>query len=167
MRLLLQSVVFTAVALAGVNPGLMQVHAVYILPMASGMDQFLANRISRAGMMQVVADPQAADAILTDHLGETFEKKLVELYPPVVKEDDEDTDEKADKTKDDSPAQLRPSSFGRGKGTWFIVDRKSRSVLWSIYELPKNSRPDELNKIGERVVNHLKRDLKPASQVSN
>lgn len=160
MRLLVQFVVFTAVALAAVNPGLVQVHSVYILPMASGMDQFLANRLMRLGAMQVVADPQAADAIITDHLGETFEKKLGELYPP-MKDEDEDTDAKTDKEKGDAPAQLRPSSFGRGKGTLFIVDRKSRNVLWSIYERPKNSRPDEMNKTAERVVHQLKRDLKP------
>ena len=40
MRLLLQSVVFTAVAFAWVNPGLLQVHSVYILPMASGWTSF-------------------------------------------------------------------------------------------------------------------------------
>lgn len=166
MRLLLQSAMFTAVALAGVHPGLMQVHSVYILPMASGMDQFLANRMIRAGTMQVVADPQAADAILTDHLGELFEKKLSEMYPP-AKDEDEESDEKADKDKQTAPAQLRPSSFGRSKGTLFIVDRKTRSVLWSTYELPKNSRPDELNKTSERIVNHLKRDLKPGNPTSN
>ena len=134
------------------------------------MDQFLANRLMRLGAMQVVADPQAADAVVTDHLGETFEKKMGELYPP-MKDQDEDADTNRDaksgKKDDDAPAQLRPSSFGRGKGTLFIVDRKSRNVLWSIYERPKNSRPDEMNKTAERVVHQLKRDLKPAGTSSN
>ena len=30
--------------------------------------------------MQVVTDPQKADAILTDHIGPAFEQKLDELY---------------------------------------------------------------------------------------
>ena len=53
------------------------------------------------------------------------------------------------------------ASFGRGKGTFFLVDRRTRSVIWSIYEKPKNTSATELNKTAERVVNQLKRDLKP------
>lgn len=70
------------VALGASNPQLLQVQSVYILPMGSGMDQFLANRLARFAKMQVVSDPQHADAVLTDRLGEPFEKKLDELYPP-------------------------------------------------------------------------------------
>ena len=159
MRLFLQFIVLSFAALAGVNPQLTQVRSIYILSMGSQMDQFLANRLSRMGMIQVAADPQSADAILTDRLGEGLEKKLDELYPAPVKDEDEDSD-----VKKDEQSQLRASSFGRGKGTYFIVDRKTRNVLWSIYARPKNSGDDELDKTAERIVSRLKKDLKPAGQ---
>jgi hypothetical protein len=160
MRLCLHFVLFAFVALAGMGPQLTQVQAIYILPMGGGMDQFLANRLSRMGKFNIVADPQTADAILTDRLGETFEKKLDELYPRPADPDKDDDD---DKDKKD-PEQMRSTSFGRGRGTFFIVDRKTRNVLWSVYERPKNTSSDELNKVAERIVNHLKRDLKPPTQ---
>lgn len=149
--------VLGALALAEVNPGLQQVHAVYILGMGSGMDQFLANRLGRMGGVQVVADPNAADTILTDRLGEAFEKKLDEIYAPPKEEDEETADVRKPET-----SQLRPSSFGRGKGTYFLVDRKSRNVVWSVYARPKNGRPDEFDRMAGRIVERLKNDLKPA-----
>jgi hypothetical protein len=148
--------------------------------------------------MQVVTDPQIADTILTDRIGEPFEKKLDLLYGvrkkpgEVVKVEEDETEkpEKPEKTadSDDKSARdkaakemkdkvakmkaesendqgVRVSSFGRGKGTFFLVDRGTRSVIWSIYEKPKSTTPDELNKTAEKVVNHLKHDLKP--QVAN
>ncbi len=155
------------IALGAASPQLLQVHSIYILPMGGGMDQFLANRLTRFGKMQVVTDAQHADTILTDRLGEPFEKKLDELYPPpeVEKAEEKDTDEAVTPAagvtlKDDPPVQR--ASFARGRGNFFLVDRKSRDVLWSTYERPKNSSPDELNRTAERVVNNLRRDLKPA-----
>jgi hypothetical protein len=53
----------------------------------------------------------------------------------------------------------RASSFGGGKGTLFLVDAHSRNVLWSVYEKPKNSSPDELDRTAKRVVTRLKQDL--------
>ena len=195
MRLFLHFATFSALAFAAVNPRLEKVQSIYILPMGGGMDQFLANRITELGKMQVVTDPQIADTILTDRIGEPFEKKLDLLYGvrkklgDVVKVE-EDEDEKPEKTadSDDKSARdkaakemkdkvakmkaesendqgVRVSSFGRGKGTFFLVDRGTRSVIWSIYEKPKSTTPDELNKTAEKVVNHLKHDLKP--QVAN
>jgi hypothetical protein len=159
MKLFLLAALACAVVLGASNPQLQQVQSVYILPMGSGMDQFLANRLARFGKIQVVADPQHADAILTDRLGEPFEKKLDELYPPPVVE--KDTDEK-DATTDVKEEPARIGSFSRGRGTFFLVDRKTRNVLWSTYERPKRGSPDELNRTAERVVNNLKHDLKPA-----
>jgi hypothetical protein len=167
-------------ALAAV-PQLAQVQNVYILPMGNAMDQYLANRLTEAGIFQIVTDPKNADAILTDKIGESFEGKLDELYPPpppppkpkeieVKKTDDKKT--AAKKTDDEMPPPFIPnhddsvrySSFSRGKGTLFLVDRKTRNVVWSIYERPKNSNADELSRTAERVVNHLKKDLKTGRQ---
>ncbi len=171
MKLFAIALLVSPFALSAQNSQLVQVHSVYVLPMGSGMDQFLANRLTHFGKMQVVADPQQADTILTDRLGEGFEKKLDELYPPVEdapdlkdakdEKDEKDTDKPSSgvNLKDETP--MRATSFGRGRGTYFLVDRKTRNVVWSTYERPKNASPDELNRIAERVINNLKHDLKP------
>lgn len=164
MKLFVMAVFACMIAAGSDNSQLLQVHSVYILPMGSSMDQFLANRLTRLGKMQVVADPQHADAILTDRLGEPFEKKLDALYPPpeeTADADDADDEPGSGITLKDTEPMRRPS-FGRGRGTIFLVDRKTRNVLWSTYERPRNSSANELNRTAERVVNNLKRDLKPA-----
>ena len=170
-------------AFATVNPQLHEVKRVYILAMSASMDQYLANQLTKAGIFEVVTDPKRADAIITDRVGESFESKLDDLYPPPpapkkVEEpkpaDDSATDSKSlREVKSDRLAGLdltggaRPSTMGRGKGNIFIVDRGTRAVLWSIYEPPKNNNPGELTKTAERVVKHLKDDLtdkKPAAE---
>lgn len=181
--LLCLATALAAGAVASVNPELHQVKRVYILAMGSGMDQFLANQLTKEGIFEVVTDPQKADAILTDNVGEAFQGKLDELYPPpkppaaVATKPAADSDETAD-AGDTKPADAKPAgkdalsdvdfsggvkfthpAFGRGKGNFFIVDRNSRVVLWSVYERPKNSTPGELTKTAARVVKHLKDDL--------
>jgi hypothetical protein len=160
---------------AAVNPQLKQVNTVYILAMAGGMDQFLANQITASGIFQVVADPKKADAIITDHLGESFETKLTELYPPPEppappKPPADDDKQKGDtkKTALDLGAggAQRVNSGARGKGNLFIVDRKSRNVLWSVFEPPKDTTPGELSKTAEKVVKRLKLDLSDKKQPS-
>jgi hypothetical protein len=173
----------TAVAagpVASVNPQLHQVKRVYILAMGSGMDQFLANQLTNEGIFEVVTDPKKADAILTDNVGESFQSKLDDLYPPPKPADaqktkaaDSDTTAAGDNTsgsakKDElggvdfsGGVNFTHPAFGRGKGNFFIVDRNSRVVLWSVYERPKNSTPGELTKTAARVVKHLKDDLNP------
>ena len=166
MRWLPAAAVLCGAALWAQNAGLTQIHSIYILPMRAGVDQFLANRITRLGKMQVVADPQHADAILTDSLGEAFEKKLDELYPaPADMANATDTEDQDDNTADakkDDSGQLRPSSFGHGRGTYFLVDRKSRNVVWSAYVRPRRSQPDDLDHVAEQVVHKLKHDLTPS-----
>src|SRR5688500_13830221 len=66
---------------ANVHPDLMEVREVYLLPMSGGLDQYLANRLTREGRFEVVTDPKNADAVFTDRLGPAFEDKLKELYP--------------------------------------------------------------------------------------
>ncbi len=66
------------------------IKTVYLLPMASGLDQFLAVRLTTGSILQVVTDPQKADAILTDHIGASFEQRLDELYAVKPSKDDKD-----------------------------------------------------------------------------
>jgi hypothetical protein len=189
MKLFLALTALAAAAFATVNPQLHQVKRVYILAMGSGMDQFLANQFTKDGIFEVVTDPKAADAIVTDNVGEPFQKKLDDLYapPPKPKSPDATTPATADSstpvevgadTPDAKPPRKnafdgvdfsgggnRSSSFGRSKGNIFVVDRNSRIVLWSVYERPRNTTPGELTKTAARVVKHLRDDLtdkKPA-----
>jgi hypothetical protein len=184
---LLGSIALAAAAFAGVNPQLLQVKRVYILSMGSGMDQFLANQLTTTGVFEVVTDPKKADAIVTDNVGEAFQKKLDDLYPPPPKPEAAKTQAEATRPAADSDSSIdvgdnsasdakpgrknafegvdfsgggaRSSSFGRGKGNFFVVERNSRIVLWSVYERPKDSTPGELTKTASRVVKHLKEDM--------
>jgi hypothetical protein len=163
MKLFCGLVLSLAFMTAAVNPQLRQVNTVYILAMTAGMDQFLANQLTQAGVFQVVTDPQKADAILTDRLGEPFENKLSELYPPppppVKKEAAATDDKKASGDLGGGGAVRVVSSFNRTKGNFFVVDRRSRAVLWSVYVQPKDSTPGELTKTAGKIVKLLREDV--------
>ena len=129
--------------------------SVYFMPMANGLDQYLANRLTASGLFQVIVDPKKAQAIFTDKLGEAFEERLDTLFPP-----EQTKKEKSDKDKEAEQQPMRSSSFGRAKGTLFLVDTASRSVLWSTYQPPKNTTPGELDRTAQRIVEQLKADRK-------
>ena len=196
MRWILPVIIASAAALgsSGAEISGAKVQTVYLLPMAHGLDQYVANRLTREHLFEVVSDPKRADAVFTDHLGEAFEAKLNVLYPapkpaapePAAESDTnesttdagpKDQNAKDDKSKDPNRkgdtvtstsepratggAAVPVSSFGRGKGTLFLVDAHSRAVLWSIFEKPGRTSPDQLDRIARRVVDRLKHDLQP------
>jgi len=146
------------------SPQLAAVQTVYILPMGGGMDQYLASRLTAMHVVQVAADPQNADAIFTDRLGETFEHSLEDLYPkPAPPKAGDDKDKDANSAVNDAAtlaekgqATAPVSTFGRGKGTFFLVDRKTRNVLWSTYEKPAGSRPEQLKHTADVVAKEFK-----------
>jgi hypothetical protein len=148
----------------GVNPDLLQVKRIYLLSMGSGLDQYLAGRITRDGRFEVVTDPQLADAVLTDKVGEPFERRFEELYPaPAPPKEVAKDDKKADKDKDDSPTlisskETRSSSFGRGRGNVFLVDRKTRKVIWAYYKRPKDTAPDSMDRLADKIAERLKKE---------
>ncbi len=180
MKLFPLAAMLCALAGAVENPQLQRVRSVYILPMSGGMDQYLANKISRQGLFVVVTDPQRADAILTESIGESFEEKLDELYPPPkpVKAPKAPADSTAAKASDDDksapmeaessskglldagPPEQHANTFSRAKGTVFLVDRRSRAVIWSTYDRPRDHAADTLDKKADEIVTRLKRDLK-------
>jgi len=132
--------------------GVTEGQSVYLLPMSGGLDQYLANRLS--GVFRVVTDPKLADAIFTDQLGAGFEQKLGELFPPA----DATSSDKAS----DNKQPVRTSSFGRGRGTIFLVDLKSRSVVWSGFHKRNGSAPDTLDRTAAQIVQQIKKQQKPA-----
>jgi hypothetical protein len=52
------------------------------------------------------------------------------------------------------------SSFGRGKGTIFLVEAKSRQVIWSVYDPSKDGASKTLDHTASDIVNRLKKDMK-------
>jgi hypothetical protein len=155
-----------AAEIAGSN-----VRTLYVMPMAHGLDQYLASRLTRDRVLEVIADPARADAVLTDGLGKPLEEALEKLHPTPkpsgedaeseIAADDSDsgTEQASRSTAVTSNAEPPVSTFGRGKGTLFLVDARSRAILWSVYERPKRSTPDELDRTAKRIVDRLKKDL--------
>lgn len=140
------SALFALPLLIGANPELLKVKSVYLLPMSNGLDQYLANHLLKNGTYVVVTDPANADAVFTDALGPALERKLAELYP---------SEEEEEGNVDDQPK----SAFRRGRGMVFLVERKSRQVVWSAYELPRDSRPQSLDRSARKIADELKKHL--------
>jgi len=163
------------------------VHSVYVLPMSRGLDQYLANRLTNEHMFQVVTDPKLADAVFTDHIGEGFQSQMEALYPPpppekpakpeVKEKDPKDAKDKKGQKDDDSkgPGLITDtvnklsnpslnSGFGRAKGTVFLVDAKSHQVLWSVFDPPKGTTNNDLDRTASDIVSRIKKDLNPKTK---
>lgn len=158
MRLLLALAAIAGVAFGAENPHLKEVKTVYLLPMSNSLDQYLATKLTEESVLQVVTDPHKADAILTDKIGEGFQQKMDELFPPPEpkKADNQDSE---DKDAWNKPVQ-RVGSFSRGRGTLFLVDRQTGNVLWSTYEPVRSSQPDDVNRRAAEITHRLKKDRK-------
>src|SRR5690349_18392598 len=87
MRLAIMDVMKRLVALlacAGASlcaADLSAVRNVYVMPMARGLDQYLANRMASQGPFVVVTDPKLADAVISDRLGQAFQTQLETIFP--------------------------------------------------------------------------------------
>jgi hypothetical protein len=128
-----------AAALLAQNPA---TRSVYILPMAGGLDQYLAEHLTRNHTMDVITDPKAAEAYLTDQLGEPFEQKITELH------------QSAEAAR--NAATVHPSFRSTSsRGTIFLVDAKSRKVIWSDYEKPGSHDSATLNQVAARIVEKM------------
>jgi hypothetical protein len=161
MRLLLAFAVMAGAAFAAVHPHLKEVNTVYLLPMSNSLDQYLATTLTEQGVLQVVTDPHKADAILTDKIGEAFEQKMNELFPP-PKAKEETSEAASSQSNDDAWAQpaQRLGSFSRGRGTLFLVDRQTGNVLWSTYQPVRSSRPEDVSRRANEITHRLKKDRK-------
>jgi hypothetical protein len=151
MMVFMKLFLFLAAMLSVSAADLSGIKTVYLLPMANGLDQYLAIKLTTGVVIQVVTDPQKADAILTDHVGGALEQKLDELYGAKVKEDPQD------------PFSVQhpiAQAVGRAKGAMFLIDRKTRNIVWSDYEKPKNTTPAGMNQLAEKIASKLAKDVK-------
>jgi len=194
MKRLLLLVGCTGALLSGAD--LARVHTVYVMPMARGMDQYLANRISTGRVFLVVTDPKLADAVLTDAIGQNFQAQLENISPtPKPPEEKKEAAANAAKSEkgeaaakpakgeaaargatrtaadeasavlsmfQDTEGKVAPvvSSFARSKGTIFLVDAKSRQVVWSTFDPSKSTSTRDLDRTASDIVSRLKKDLK-------
>jgi hypothetical protein len=155
--------------------GLSDVRKVYMLPMTNSLDQYLANRLTNEQVFDVVADPALADAVFTDRLGEAFELKLAEILPapepvkPAAPPPEEKDKKSAEVRGDPGPADTvnklpragAGSSIGRSKGTVFLVDARSKLVVWSAFEPARDATAKQLDRTASALVSRIKRDLNP------
>lgn len=120
---------------------------VYIVSMSNSIDEYLASRLTSSRVLWVVLQPSSADAVLTDTLDENFWNWLDHSYSSAGSAPADDRDAAYRRT---------PSAFNTHSGTIFLVDPRRKVVLWSVYDLPKNSSPAELDRTASRVVSRLK-----------
>lgn len=170
-------------AAGSAQPRLQNVQNVYVLPMGGGLDQLLASRLTSKGVFQVVTDPKKADAILTDRIGKSFEQTLATMYPPPPPpepaKEPETKDEKAKgdekpvekpegpppseldafaNAKPDNSPRMGTSTWGRGRGNIFLVERGSGDVIWSTHAPAKNTAPKSVARQADRIVGRLAKD---------
>ena len=150
------------------------VRNVYLMPMPNGLEQFIANQLTSRGLMTVVADANLADALFTDTVGKAFEKRYLELYPPPPPKEEE-VDEETDRKKKSSSStsmdvkdakQERTGGFSRGKGTIFLVDRRTKTVLWSAYVRPNSSLPKDLDRAAKTIADRIEETVKKGGGLS-
>src|SRR5579885_2136700 len=80
------------------------VKTVYVMPMARGLDQYLASRLTSDHVFQVVTDPKLADAVMTDRIGEAFQMRLESFFPAPENGERADAKEKAAKDREEEDA---------------------------------------------------------------
>jgi hypothetical protein len=155
-------VVLLLVSCAAVAAGadLSTVSKVYVLPMAHGLEQYIANVLTNEHVFVIVTDPKMADAVITDRVGAALEEKLNDMLQaaPPAKADDAPKGSLVDPANKLGNPALN-SSWGRSQGMVFLVGTKSRQVVWSAYELPKNSTSKESDRIASVIVSRLKKDM--------
>ena len=114
----------------------------------------------------MVTDSKLADAVFTDRLGSAFDK-LADLFgrpaSPAAPKESEDKNELEPAAGPAATSNMLAdpaanSNFGRSKGMVLLVDPKSRHVLWSVFQPPKDSSSGQLDRIASDIVSRLKRD---------
>jgi hypothetical protein len=169
VSLLCSSTALLAAELSGV-------HVVDVFPMSRGMDQYLANRLTNDHVFRVVTDPRLADAFFSDRVGEALQAQLDAAFPKpalakeAAKEEAKDTPKPPERSRPNNPLMFTDpvnklenpalnSSFGRGKGNVFLVDAKSREVVWSTFDPPKDDTTKQMDRTASDIVNRIKKDL--------
>jgi hypothetical protein len=130
----------------------LKTRTVYIVPMANGLDRHLASRLTSAGAVRIVLDPENADAVLTDRVDEAFWAWSNARYKRPGKAS-------SAAFNDDDRSRYERPRLGGYRGTVFLVDPRNGVVLWSIYEPTPDTSPNALDQAAVRVASNLKKRL--------
>ncbi|MBX9602507.1 MAG: hypothetical protein K2X35_15985 [Bryobacteraceae bacterium] len=127
---------------------LQEVRTVLVAPMGSAFDQYLANQLAAKGVVQVVTDPNKADAYLIDRISPFLKERAEEMGRRAP-----DTDKKKDEE-----AWTKPNlaGFTRSRGNFFLVDAQTYDVIWSIFAPPKSAMPGDLIRTAGQIADKLK-----------
>jgi len=124
---------------------------VYFWAMQSSLDQYLAEQA--AGAITVTVDPKMAKSIMTDRIDKPFLDGMDELFPVEGREEAKASDESIE--GDFQMARPRNRPKGTPRGTIFLVDVKTRKVLWSTFLGELDPRPKNLHREAEKVIERL------------
>jgi hypothetical protein len=116
--------------------------------MANGLDQYLSSRLTSERALWVVLEPASADAVFTDTLDDTFWNWLARTYPPSAGA--------SASTANRGSAFRRDTLTSSHRGMVFLVDPRSRVVMWSAYQLPRSASPAEMDRTASQITNQLK-----------
>ncbi len=134
---------------------------VYFWPMQHSFDQYLAEAVNTADALTVTFDPKLAAAIMTERIDANFLEAMEEIFPTKKEESEDKKDDSIEGDFAMARTKNRPQS--RPQGTLFLVDVKTRRVIWSSYrgELKPDSK--DLHKEARRVVGEISAALDPSS----
>jgi hypothetical protein len=159
MRVALLSLLFACASAVAADLGSAQ--PVYFWAMQGSLDQYLAEQATKAGAVTVTVDPKMAKAIMTDRIDAPFLAAMDELFPVEGREETKKSSESIEGDFQLSRPKNRPK--GSPKGTLFLVDVKTRQVLWSTYLGDFDSRPQSLHREARKVIERLEQEMAPGS----
>lgn len=151
--ILLISAACLALVASDARPGLSDIHKVYLMPMSSGLDQYLAQHLAAEGVFTVVVDPKQADAVWSERVDQAFGEALQEMLAAAKPA----KDKKEAGAEEKEPAPRRSS--GRSRGNVFLVAVGSRQVVWSTFHKMEDRSPSGLHRVARDIVKELKKDL--------
>lgn len=146
-----------------------RVQKVYLWPMSDSLDQFLAEQVATEGVFDVVIDPKRAQAILTDRISSKFLEGMEELFPtpeeiPEADKEEEEADDPASALAGAYRVERSPIySASRAEGAVFLVDVRTREVLWSTFLKGYDTTPKAMHRQARMVVMRLKKQLAGSS----
>jgi hypothetical protein len=134
---------------------------VYFWPMQSSLDQYLAEQAATTASLDVTVDPKMAKAIMTDRIDAPFLEAMDELFPIEGREEPKAADDSIEGDFELARPKNRPK--GTPRGTIFLVDVKTRKVLWSTFLGDYDSTPKSLHREASKVIEALAQRVSPGS----
>lgn len=121
--------------------------------MEAALDQYVAEQAQASGVLSVTVDPLLAKSIMTDRIDADFLAAMDDLFPIEGRDEPEAESESVEEGALRKKVYNRPK--GRSHGTIFLVDVKTRRVLWSTFIGQYERSPKALHSEAQTVVKRL------------